>query len=279
MNISIVIPAHNEEAYLDKTLDSLVSQTLLPKKIIVVNDNSTDNTQQIIDSYSGKYEFIHGVSHKAGSDHVPGAKVIEAFNRGLSELDSDYDVICKFDADLVFPIDYLQKLKVTFQSSESIGMAGGFCYVEKNGSWHIEGLTGKDHIRGALKAYRKECFQQIGGLKRAMGWDTIDELLALYHGWEVRTIDALQVKHMKPTGTSYSGRSGRLQGTAFKKMRYGFLLTLIASAKLSLKKRNFSYFLDCIKGYFSGDGDFMIGKDEGRFIRKLRWRNIRKKLF
>jgi cellulose synthase/poly-beta-1,6-N-acetylglucosamine synthase-like glycosyltransferase len=187
-------------------------------------------------------------------------------------------VICKFDADLVFPQDYLQTLSKTFQSSESIGMAGGFCYINKDGTWQIEGLTGKDHLRGALKAYRKDCFEKIGGLKRSMGWDTIDELLAQYHGWEVNTNESLHVQHLKPTGASYSGRSGRLQGDAFRKMRYGFLLTALASAKLAFKKRNLSYFSDCLKGYFSGDHNFLVSKDEGRFIRKLRWRNIRNKL-
>jgi cellulose synthase/poly-beta-1,6-N-acetylglucosamine synthase-like glycosyltransferase len=264
--------------YLAETLDSLIAQTLLPKKIIVVNDNSSDGTQQIIDDYSEKYESIRSVFHKSGSDHVPGTKVIQAFYCGFNELDSEYDVICKFDADLVFPADYLQYLSQTFQSSPSIGMAGGFCYISKNGSWLIEGLTGKDHIRGALKAYRKECFEQIGGLKKSMGWDTVDELLAQYHGWEVKTVESLHVKHMKPTGTSYSGRSGRLQGNAFRKMRYGILLSTIASAKLASKKRSFSYFFDCVKGYLSGGHDFIVSKDEGRFIRKLRWRNIRNKL-
>ena len=278
MKFNIVIPAHNEETYLGGTLDSLIRQTLLPQKIIVVNDNSSDGTQQIIDTYSDKCEFVHGVYHESGLDHVPGAKVIEAFYRGFNELDTEYDVICKFDADLEFPPDYLQTLSETFQSSDSIGMAGGFCYIYKNEAWQMEGLTGKDHIRGALKSYRKGCFEEIGGLKRSMGWDTVDELLAQFHGWEVQAIASLHVRHMKPTGTSYSGRSGRLQGDAFRKMRYGFLLTFLASAKLAFKKRNLAYFFDCLKGYLSGDNDYLVNENEGRFIRKLRWRNIRKKL-
>jgi glycosyltransferase involved in cell wall biosynthesis len=274
----IVIPAHNEEAYLERTLDSLVNQTHLPKKIIVVNDNSTDRTQEIIDSFSSQHEFIKGTTHKSGEDHIPGAKVVDAFYKGLSELDPAFDILCKFDADLVFPINYLQELSEQFKNSKTLGMAGGFCSIYRNGQWVNEGLTGKDHIRGALKAYRKECFAEIGGLKRAMGWDTIDELLARYHGWEVRALDSLHVKHLKPTGSLYGSRSGRLQGDAFRKMRYGFLLTFIASAKLALKKRNFSFFSDCLKGYLSGDPDFLVSENEGKFIRKLRWRNIRKKL-
>ena len=67
--------------------------------------------------------------------------------------------------------------------------------VKKNNEWILENLTRKDHIRGALKAYRKACFVQIGKLKPSMGWDTIDELLAKFYGWELLTDETLQVKH------------------------------------------------------------------------------------
>ena len=113
-----------------------------------------------------------------------------------------------------------------------------FCFIEKNNTWDLESLTNKDHIRGALKAYRKECFIQIGGLKNNMGWDTIDELLAQYHGWKVCTDESLHVKHLKPTGVLYSKETKYKQGEAFYIMRYGFLLTLIASFKLAFRKRS-----------------------------------------
>jgi hypothetical protein len=49
----------------------------------------------------------------------------------------------------------------------------------KNGDWVLENLTDEDHIRGALKHIRN-AFQQIGGLKAQMGWDTVDELLCKF---------------------------------------------------------------------------------------------------
>ncbi|MBL4662963.1 MAG: hypothetical protein JKY22_05290 [Flavobacteriaceae bacterium] len=145
--------------------------------------------------------------------------------------------------------------------------------------WILENLTNKDHIRGALKAYRKECFNQIGGIKRTMGWDTVDELLAKYHGWEVETNEILHVKHLKPTGANYHGTSKLKQGQAFKKMRYGFWLTVIASLKLAGKKRSFNYFWNAMRGYFSKNNEYIVSKDEGKFIRKLRWKNIKSKFF
>jgi len=281
MNICIIIPAYNEDIHIAQTLQSLVEQTLLPKKIIVVNDNSTDETQAIIDSFSEKYSFIEGIINVSETSHQPGSKVINAFQRGFEGLSEAYDVICKFDADLIFPKTYLERISSMFKSNERCGMAGGHCYIEKKKEWVLESLTNKDHIRGALKAYRKECFDQIGGLKNEMGWDTVDELLAQFHGWEIHTDNHLKVKHLKPTGKAYSKKAKWKQGEAFYKMRYGILLTHIASAKLAIKKSSFRYYMNCIKGFYKSKRKkepFMVSEEEGRFIRNLRWKNIKNKV-
>lgn len=281
LNFQIIIPAHNEEEFLEKTLESLVAQTHLPKKIIVVNDSSTDGTQKVINQFSEKHTFIKSISHNSQTIHEPGSKVINAFNMGFEMLDANFDIICKFDADLIFPKNYLEKIAAVFQMDSSVGMTGGFCYIEKNGEWVLENLTNKDHIRGALKAYRKECFEQIGGLRNSMGWDTVDELLAQYHGWKIKTDTSLKVKHLKPTGKVYTKSSRYKQGEAFYKMRYGFSLTCIAAAKLAFKKQSFRFFIDSMKGFQKSNIeklDFIVSEEEGIYIRKLRWQNIQKKL-
>ncbi|MDN3724781.1 glycosyltransferase family 2 protein [Aequorivita sp. SDUM287046] len=281
MNIYIVIPAHNEATFIGGMLQSIVKQTLLPKKVVVVNDASTDGTQTIIQQFSENYSFIESVFHNSEELHEPGSKVINAFYKGFETLDNDFDIICKFDADLIFPKNYLEKIAEIFQSDLKIGMAGGFCYIEKNENWILENLTNKDHIRGALKAYRKECFAAIGGLRNTMGWDTVDELLAQYHGWKIKTDTSLHVKHLKPTGKVYSKNSKYKQGEAFYKMRYGFWLTLIASAKLAFKKNSFSFFVDTMNGFYKAKSsklEYIVSEAEGKFIRNLRWKNIRQKL-
>lgn len=279
--IYIVIPAHNEEAHLSKTLESLAEQTFLPKKVVVVNDASTDGTQKIIDQFSEKYSFIEGVFYNSEKIHEPGSKVIQAFYKGFETFSNDFGIICKYDADLIFPKNYLEKIVTAFKDDPSVGIAGGFCHIKKNGEWVLENLTNKDHIRGALKAYRKECFQKIGGLRNTMGWDTVDELLAKYHGWKIKTDTSLHVKHLKPTGKVYSKTSKHKQGEAFYKMRYGFWLTLIASAKLASKKNSLSFFVNSMKGYQKAKDaklEFIVSEKEGAFIRKLRWKNIQKKI-
>ena len=282
MNIYIIIPCYNEEQFIGDTLTSLQNQTLKPKKILVVNDNSTDGSDGIISAFAKADSTIQTVTTKAASVHLPGSKVVNAFNAGLDYLDEAYDIICKFDADLIFPENYLEEISKIFTSNPQAGIAGGFCYIQKGDDWTLENLTNKDHIRGALKAYRKECLEQIGGLKPAMGWDTADELLAKYHKWKVTTLDQLHVKHLKPTGNTYTKASKFKQGEAFYSLRYGFLLSLIASLKLSLLKRSPRFFLNCLRGFFRAkrtQKTFLVSKEEGAFIRQLRWKGIKEKLF
>ncbi len=282
LNIYIVIPAHNEERFITKTLTSLVSQTLLPKKIVVVNDNSIDHTERIVNDFCSRFDFISQVETNSSKEHMPGSKVIQAFSAGLQTLDDAYDIICKFDADLIFPSNYLEKIVSHFNENPRVGMAGGFCYIEKNQKWVLENLTNKDHIRGALKAYRKACFTDINGLKFAMGWDTIDELLAQYHNWEIKTDASLQVKHLKPTGQKYNSKARYKQGEAFYRMRYGFLITTIASFKLALLKKHPILILDYLKGFFKAKKkkkSFLVSTSEGKFIRKLRIKKMKEKLF
>lgn len=282
MNIYIVIPAHNEELLIGQTLTSLVNQTILPTKIVVVDDNSTDGTSAEVQKFISKHSYISLVNTNSSTDHMPGSKVINAFYQGFKTLDSNYDIISKFDADLIFPKNYLEILIANFKNNKKIGMFGGFCYIQKNGEWVLENLTNKDHIRGALKSYRKACFDAIGGLKPAMGWDTIDELLAQFHNWEIKTDTSLHVKHLKPTGNIYNPKAKYKQGEAFYRMRYGFIITLIASIKLALLKKKPKLIIDYIRGFLKAKKDkqqFLVSASEGTFIRKLRWKKMLSKIF
>lgn len=280
MNFYIVIPAHNEASSIALTINSLATQTLLPKKVVIVNDNSTDSTETIVTNLQKKYNWLELVNNTSSNKHLPGSKIINAFYKGFNTLDDHYDVICKFDADLIFPDNYLERIAMHFKNNEKLGMAAGFCYIEKNNQWILENLTNKDHIRGALKAYRKDCFKQIGQLKPSMGWDTVDELLAKYYNWTILTDETLHVKHLKPTGISYNKAAKHMQGTSMYKMRYGFAITLISALKLAYKKRNAKLFFNYMAGYFKAKNNkvaFLVSKKEGQFIRALRWRGILKK--
>ena len=282
MNLYIIIPAHNEEKFIRLTLQSILNQTTKPQKVVVVNDNSTDTTESIVNKFIQKDSTISLINSVSTATHLPGSKVIQAFHKGFETLDSNYDIIVKLDADLILPINYFETIISHFKKDQKIGMVGGFAYIEKNGHWILENLTDKDHIRGAFKAYRKECFLQIGNLKPAMGWDTVDELLCKFYGWKVITDENLKVKHLKPTGANYNKSSRYKQGEAFYTLGYGFLITTIASAKLALMKKKPLLFFDYIKGFWKAkmaNKPLLVNKEQAKFIRSYRLRKMKEKLF
>ena len=282
MKYYIIIPAHNEADFIALTLNSIVSQTLLPSKVVVVNDNSTDETASIVTEFSNAHNYISLVNKTSEAIHLPGSKVIQAFHKGFETIDADYDIIVKLDADLILPDNYFETIINHFKKDNKIGMVGGFAYIEKNGQWILENLTDKDHIRGAFKAYRKECFLQIGNLKPAMGWDTVDELLCKFYGWKVVTDADLKVKHLKPTGANYNKTARFKQGEAFYSLGYGFVITAIASAKLAIMKRKPLLFFDYVQGFWKAKFSkkpLLVSDEQAKFIRNYRWNKMKEKLF
>ncbi|MGA0373813.1 MAG: glycosyltransferase [Flavobacteriaceae bacterium] len=277
MRIYIVIPAHNEEDNIGKTLESMVNQHLKPTQLVIVNDNSTDRTREIANDFSQQHSWIQLVNKKSSKEHLPGVKIIEAFYKGYQILDQDYDVICKFDADMVFEEDYLMKLSQHFKENKRLGMVSGQCYIQKDYQWVLENLNKDDHIRGSLKAYRKACFLEIGKIAKSIGWDTLDELMAQYYGWELKVDPSLKVKHLKPTGFKYSPGAAKLQGVATFRMRLGLILTLIIGLKRTWLKRDIRIFFNYIKGFLQAKRKkipFIVDSKQGKFLRNYRWKGI-----
>lgn len=278
MKVYIVIPFHNEESTLSLTLNSIVNQTQKPNQLVLVNDNSSDSSLEIALSYENEHSWISVISINSSDEHIPGSKVINAFYKGFEQLESDFDIICKFDADIILPKNYLEKIRFVYSENDKAGIVGGLLYVKKNDEWIYENIASRNHVRGPIKAYRKGCFDAIGGLKRVIGWDTIDTLIAQYYNWEVFTQPDLMVKHLKPTGEHYAKHAKLLAGERWYNMRYGLPLTIIASLKSA---KNPSSFFNSLKGYFSAKKNKLepvVTVEQGKFIRKQRWKGIRNKL-
>lgn len=154
-NISIIIPAFNEEEVIGSVVESITS-AFPESKIIVVNDGSTDDTADIVKKYQKQYSWIKLVNNENKIEkRLSGAKVIKAFYLGYNTLmNHDYEFIVKLDADLILPEDYCERVSIAFKENSKLGLCGGYCVEKKNGKL-IKARTAKDHIRGAIKAYRK----------------------------------------------------------------------------------------------------------------------------
>ncbi|WP_420604220.1 glycosyltransferase [Flagellimonas sp.] len=280
MNISIIVPAHNEAAFLKECLDSFVSQTRTPDEVIIVDDNSSDDTFKIASDYAQKFNWIKVVQRKSVDEHIPGKKVVDTFNFGLKHTSSP-NLIGKFDADIILPSNYFESVLNHFQSNWKLGMCSGLLHIKKGANWVYESIADKNHIRGPIKLYHKACFDKIGGLRPGVGWDTVDMLLAKYHDFDTLTDSSLQVKHLRPTGHGYSSQNYQAKGEALYKMRYGIVLTKIAALKMAWQAKSPILYVQMILGYLkavvSQKPRFVTSK-EGVFIRKYRWKGIKQKL-
>ncbi len=198
----IITPARDEEEFLEKTVAAVASQTVLPQQWIIVNDGSRDNTGAIIDRASVAHPWITARHRVDRGFRQAGGGVIATFYDGYEQIKAtDWDFLIKLDADLSFSNDYFEKCFEEFKKNPHLGIAGGGIYHEEDGELKLE----KDpafHVRGATKIYRRECWEAIGGLLRAPGWDTLDELKANMLGWKTHTFPELRLSHHRFTGAA-----------------------------------------------------------------------------
>ena len=288
MKFLIIIPTHNEEKNILFTLKSLQQQTFQDFFCVVVNDGSTDKTQQIVEEFS-KENLKFKIQNLELSKHEPGAKVVRTFNKGLNSVDlKEFDIICKFDADIVFPRDYLKKINQVYETQPKAGMVSGvvkikksifeqaliFDFKDEKHQWKFEDISSKNHIRGPIKSYRKECFQDMKGLRPVLGWDNIDVMLAKKNGWETVTIKDLWVKHLRPTAYQYQNQKAEKLGEYFYNIGLSLPLTIISSGKSSFKNKSVSEFLITMKSFLKQRGERSLTKDEIKYIRNLRWKQM-----
>ena len=201
---SIITPVRDEVLYIEKTLASVIQQTILPVEWIIVNDGSTDGTGEILDRYSAQTSWMKVLHRRNRGYRAAGGGVIEAFCAGYSVLsDQSLDFIVKLDGDLSFPPDYFELGLNQFLADDKLGIGGGTVCKLRDGELEVNSVGDPPfHVRGATKIYRRACWEQICPLVEGPGWDTIDEVKANMRGWATRTFANLKVIQHKPTGGS-----------------------------------------------------------------------------
>ena len=282
MKLAIVIPAHNESANIRQCLESFIAQSRLPDALIVVDDHSTDKTPQIVREYQNAHPWIQLASKSSSPEHQPGSKVVQAFKFGLAQLSGDFDLIGKFDADIALPPQYFEEIETEFVRKPRLGMCSGILYILSGDKWVYEAISDRSHVRGPVKLYRKSCLEAIGGLRESIGWDTVDELLANYYGFETATLETLKVLHLRRTGGSYPKKAAELQGEALYKIGYRRFLASLAAAKMAWGRRSLLFYFRTMKGYGTASKsgiNRIVSEDEAKFINQYRWAKIRSKLF
>ena len=282
MNILIIIPVYNEENNIKKCIKSLQNQTYELSKIVLVNDGSTDNTLKIIRDISNKFKNIEIIDFKNSvSKPIPGKKIIKAFNQGLNQNKIKYDYIGKFDGDLILPKNYFEVMIKEFKKNKKLGLVSGVIASINNNGWNIEEMYDKDHVRGGTKLYTHESFQKIGGLKESIGWDTLDEMLLRYYGYEIIVIKNVITKQLRKTGDRYSKNKYKNQGKVMYILGYDIFLAIIGSLKFSFNEKSIIPFFKSITSFLKSlfNNEKKIVNDKlATFVRSFRYKRIKKKL-
>src|SRR5947208_4020281 len=207
MEYVLITPARNEEAFIRKTLDSVVAQTLLPERWVIIDDGSTDHTAEIVESYAKRHPWIELVRRGQDGDRNFASKA-HAVNAGLERVQSlGFEIVGNLDADVSFEPNYMEFLMQKFSEDPELGVAG--TPFTQNGDYDSskDSFEGENYVAGPCQLFRRECFQEIGGYvpNRAGGLDWIAVMTARMKGWKTRSFSEKRFHHHRTLGTAGQG--------------------------------------------------------------------------
>jgi hypothetical protein len=203
----LITPARNEEAFIRKTIQSVVSQTVVPLRWVIVNDGSTDGTAAIAGEYAARVEWIDVIDMPTHRDRSFAAKV-RCFDAGYATVKHlDHDIVGNLDADISFEKDYLEFLLGRFTEDPALGVAGTI-FEEHGYSTGTDSFEGETHVAGGCQLFRRQCFADVGGYvpNRAGGIDWIAVTTARMRGWKTRSFREQSFFHHRSLGTAERGK-------------------------------------------------------------------------
>ncbi len=280
MKYVIITPVKDEESFIKEVLHSVINQTIKPEEWVIIDDNSSDNTYQIISEYAIKHLWIklYKNSDPEQKERSGGSKIVNLFNIGIQKVQTtDYEIITKLDADLALPKDYFSTIINNFKNKPDVALCGGYCLIpDGNGGW-VREYNNPDHVRGAFKAYRKNAFTKIGGLLSIWNWDGVDEMMLMQKDYKIETLE-LPVKHFRPTSDAYNPyKHSYKSGQEIYRMRYGFLIMIGKSLSLMKEKPYIIKGFYLISGYFASlinRDSSILDPDLSKFIRHYYYNKI-----
>jgi len=205
----LITPARNEEAFIEKTIESMIHQTVTPVKWVIVDDGSTDRTPEIVDTYLKCYPWIELVRRAPRKDRNFAGKVY-AFNDGFERIqDLQFAMVGNLDADISFGPDHFEFLLGKFVEDSRLGVAGT-AYTQEGWDSTRDSFEGQASVHGACQLFRYQCFLEIGGYRAnpAGGIDWIAVTTARMKGWKTRNYPERRYHHYRTMGTAERSQLG-----------------------------------------------------------------------
>ena len=198
----LITPARNEAAFIELTIKSVISQTSLPIKWVIVSDGSTDGTDEIVKKYVDEYPWMELVRVPERTERHFAGKV-HAFNTGIDRVkELKFDIIGSLDADISIEKHYFSFLLQKFIENPQLGVAGS---PFREGSVQYDyRFSRKEHVSGACQLFRRQCFESIGGYVplKAGAIDLVAVVTARMKGWKTETFPEQFCVHHRQMGTA-----------------------------------------------------------------------------
>jgi glycosyltransferase involved in cell wall biosynthesis len=219
----LVTPVKNEEKTIEITIQSVINQTLLPDEWVIVSDQSTDATDDIVRRYAADHRFINFV-RLHGKPERSFASVVHVTEAGVKAIKStNYEYLGLLDADVRFGPNYYEALLERFSVDSKLGLAGGVVVDVVDGKV-IKGRQYIENVAGATQFFRKECFESLGGLVAIPegGWDAITCVVARANGFRTATFPELRMEHLKPRNISQGNIVSRYWQLGIREYALGY---------------------------------------------------------
>ena len=203
----LITPARDEARFIEQTIKSVVAQTVLPLKWIIVSDGSTDGTDEIVKRYAAEYPWIELLRMPERQERNFAGKVM-AFNAGYNRVRYlPYSHLACMDADISFEADYFAYLLDKACSDSRLGIVGTAFREEK--MVYDYRFVSIEHVSGPCQLFRRECFEDIGGYVpiRGGGVDHVAVLTARMRGWKTRCFTE-KLYHHREMGSVKHGPLG-----------------------------------------------------------------------
>ena len=200
----LMTAAHNEEAFIEGTIQSVLSQTRLPERWVIVSDNSSDRTDEIVETYARRHGFIRLLRITRAPGHSFGAKV-KALHKGCELLEgTDSEFIGNLDADITLEASYFEELIQHLQANVRLGVTCGFVYEDSGDGYKSRKMNDVRNVPHAAQLMRRECYAAVGGYQilKYGGEDWCAQITAQMKGWEVESLPELKIFHHRHTGGS-----------------------------------------------------------------------------
>jgi biofilm PGA synthesis N-glycosyltransferase PgaC len=217
--VLIISPMRNEAAHLERLARSVEQQSRPPDVWLVIDDGSDDGTPELMQELAQRIGFMRVLRTPDGftadnGDRLTVAAEVRAFNWALRTVDwREFTHIGKLDGDIELPDDYFSRLLDEFDRDPQLGIGGGVLVEQAGSEWRLM-RTAPHHVRGALKLYRRECFEAIDGVQELLGWDGIDQTYARMRGYETRSFEQIVARHHRAVGSADGVLRGRVRGGA-----------------------------------------------------------------